>query len=399
MIGARAALIAALIAAPIVARAQSNDVAGALLPAVSAYRSGDLASAEAALRPLVAAGSADAMAWLGAVLIDRGASRDGLQLLQKAVDSGSSEGAQQLALAYAEGRGVPRDDGRALELLQKAASAGLHRAQLNLGTLYFRGQGTPRDLIQARFWLEKAASDNDPYALYALARAMDDSQGAAQYDPVRAADLYRRAAEKGHPLAALRYGLALYDGNGVKRDLEAGQRWVLYANASGAPEAALALGDIAVRRPAGRDKAANDKVVQTAISWYETAARAGVASAQFKLANAYFAGAGVARDQAQAMQWYDRAARQGQPEAEHAMGVWLLAGLSGVSDPVEGYKWLLLAEAGGHPDSRTVRDKAGEKVSESDRRRAEALAAIFKPVSERPLDGSMPRLGPPTIRP
>src|SRR6266404_5875253 len=255
MIGARAALIAALIAAPIVARAQSNDVAGALLPAVSAYRSGDLASAEAALRPLVAAGSADAMAWLGAVLIDRGASRDGLQLLQKAVDSGSSEGAQQLALAYAEGRGVPRDDGRALELLQKAASAGLHRAQLNLGTLYFRGQGTPRDLIQARFWLEKAASDNDPYALYALARAMDDSLGAAQYDPVRA----------------------------------------------------------------------------------------GVASAQFKLANAYFAGAGVPRDQTQAMQWYDRAARQGQPEAEHAMGVWLLAGLSGVSDPVEGYKWLLLA--------------------------------------------------------
>ena len=399
MIGARAALIAALIAAPIVAHAQSNDVAGALLPAVSAYRSGDLASAEAALRPLVAAGSTDAMAWLGAVLIDRGASRDGLQLLQKAVDSGSSEGAQQLALAYAEGRGVPRDDSRALELLQKAASAGLHRAQLNLGTLYFRGQGTPRDLIQARFWLEKAASDNDPYALYALARAMDDSLGAAQYDPVRAADLYRRAAEKGHPLAALRYGLALYDGNGVKRDLETGQRWVLYANASGAPEAALALGDIAVRRPAGRDKATNDKVVQTAISWYETAARAGVASAQFKLANAYFAGAGVPRDQTQAMQWYDRAARQGQPEAEHAMGVWLLGGLSGVSDPVEGYKWLLLAEAGGHPDSRTVRDKAGEKVSESDRRRAEVLAATFKPVSERPLDGSMPRLGPPTTRP
>jgi hypothetical protein len=81
------------------------------------------------------------------------------------------------------------------------------------------------------------------------------------------------------------------------------------------------------------------------------------------------------------------------------MGVWLLGGLSGVSDPVEGYKWLLLAEAGGHPDSRAVRDKAGEKVSESDRRRAETLAASFKPVSERPLDGSMPRLGPPTTRP
>lgn len=399
MIGARAALIAALLAVAVAARAQSNDVAGPLLPGVSAYRSGDLASAEAALRPLAATGNADAMAWLGAVLIDRGASRDGLLMLQKAIDSGSDEGAEQLGLAYAEGRGVPRDDGRALELLQKAASAGLRRAQLNLGTLYFRGQGTPRDLVQARAWLEKAASDNDPYALYALARAMDDGQGAAAYDPVRAADLYRRAAEKGHPLAALRYGLALYDGNGIKRDTAAGQRWILYANASGAPEAALALGDIAVRRPAGRDKAANDKVVQTAISWYETAAHAGVASAQFKLANAYFAGAGVARDPVQAMQWYDRAARQGLPEAEHAMGVWLLGGLSGATDPVEGYKWLLLAEAGGHPDSRAVREKVGAKVSESDRRRAEALAASFKPVSERPPDSGLPRLSPPTSRP
>jgi hypothetical protein len=407
MIRARAALLAALLAAPVAAYAQSAqaqsteaaDVANALRPGVSAYRAGDLASAEAALRPLAATGNADAMAWLGAVLIDRGAGRDGLQMLQKAVDGGSGEGAEQLGLAYAEGRGVPRDDGRAVELLQKAAATGLRRAQLNLGTLYFRGQGTPRDLIQARAWLEKAASDNDPYALYALARAMDDGQGTVSPDAVRAADLYRRAAEKGHPLAALRYGLALYDGNGVKRDTATGQRWIVYANANGAPEAALALGDIAVRLPAGRDKAANDKVVQTAINWYQSAAQAGVASAQFKLANAYFAGAGVPRDPVQAMQWYGRAARQGLPEAEHVLGVWLLGGLSGTSDPVEGYKWLLLAEAGGHPDSRAVREKAGEKVSESDRRRAEALAASFKAVPERPPDNGVPRLGTPTTRP
>jgi len=46
-----------------------------------------------------------------------------------------------------------------------------------------------------------------------------------------------------------------------------------------------------------------------------------------------------------------------------------------------------------------VRQKLGEKVTETDRRRAEALAASFTPVSERPLDGGMPRLGPPTSRP
>jgi TPR repeat protein len=71
--------------------------------------------------------------------------------------------------------GVPRNDARALELFEKAGAAGHLRAQINAGTLYFRGQGTPRDLVRARAWFEKAARSDDPYALYALGRAMDES--------------------------------------------------------------------------------------------------------------------------------------------------------------------------------------------------------------------------------
>src|SRR5262249_535159 len=155
-------------------------------------------------------------AWLGVVLLDRGQSREALQALQRAADAGSSEGAHQLALALAQGLGgTPRNDSRAAELFEKAANAGHQRAQTNLGLLYFRGQGAPRDLVQARAWLEKASANGDPYALYALGRAMEDTQGMAIADPARATDLYRKAAEKGHPLAALRYGLALSEGIGV----------------------------------------------------------------------------------------------------------------------------------------------------------------------------------------
>ena len=99
-------------------------------------------------------------------------------------------------------------------------------------------------------------------------------------DSVRAADLYRRAAEKGNALAGLRYGLALSEGNGVKRDPVAAQRWLIQAQESGMPEAALAMGDMAARTPATRDKAANEKIVQSALSWYQTAANGGVPSAQ-----------------------------------------------------------------------------------------------------------------------
>jgi len=388
MIAWRVALLAALLAAATTARAQggAQDVSPALAPAVAAYRSGDLATAEASLRPL-AAGNADAAAWLGAVLLDRGADREALRLIQQAADAGSAEGNHRLGLINAQGlAGVPRNEAKAVELFEKAAAAGHTRAQINLGILYLRGQGVTRDLVQARAWLEKAAASDDAQALYALGRALSDSSGQAIADPVRAADLFRRAAEKGHVLAGLRYGLALSEGNGVKRDTAAAQRWLMQAHQSGIPEAALAMADLAARTPASRDKAANEQVVKSALSWYEMAAHGGVPSAQFKLANAYFAGVGLPRDPVQAQQWYTRAAQQGLPQAQHALGIMLLGGVAGAKDPVEGYKWLILAERGGNPDSKVVREKSAEQISEADRRRAEALAQTFTPTLERPID-------------
>jgi uncharacterized protein len=399
MIALRLALLAALLAVSGVAHGQqvgAADVAPALRPAVETYRAGDLAAAEAAFRAR-ASSDADAEAWLGAVQLDRGADREGLRHIQHAEAAGSSEGAHRLALVYAQGlAGTPRDEKRAVELFGKAAAAGHVRAQINLGILYMRGQGVPADLVQARAWLEKAAASGDPQALYTLGRALSESAGQAVADPVRAADLYRRAAEKGNALAGLRYGLALSEGNGVKRDPVAAQRWLIQAQESGIPEAALAMGDMAARTPATRDKATNEKIVQSALSWYQGAANAGVPSAQFKLANAYFAGVGVPRDPAQALLWYNRAAQQGLPQAQHAVGIMLIGGVAGTADPVEGYKWLLLAEKGGHPDSRVVREKAAEQIAEPDRRRAEALAQRFVPTSERPIDdGSQVRANAP----
>ncbi len=403
MIAVRAALLMALLVAAAPARAQpadASDVAAPLRTGVVAYRAGDLGTAEAVLRPL-ASGNADAEAWLGAVLLDRGRTREAEQMLQHAASTGSAEGAHRLALLYAQGAdGIPRDDARALELFEKAAAAGHVRAEINAGMLYFYGRGTPKDLVKARAWLEKAAASNDPYALYALGRAMDETQGTALADPVRATDLYKRAAMQGHTFAALRYGLALAEGNGVRKDLVAAQPWLLYAEKYGVPEASLAMGDLAASTTNLRDKAGATKILQTATTWYDVAANAGVAAAQFKLATAYLAGVGVARDLQQAMHWYSRAATQGMPVAQHALALFLIGGGTGTPDMVEGYKWLLVAERSGFPDSQAVREKLADKIADADRRRAEALANQFKPQPERPLEEMPPRLAPPpSIRP
>ena len=141
--------------------------------------------------------NADAEAWLGAVLLDRGRHRKRMQALQHAADAGSAEGAHRLALVFAEGlAGTPRNDARALAAVREGRggrpSAGpdqcRHRstsaARARRATSCRRAPGSRR--LRRR---------NDPYALYALGRAMDESAGASgMADPVRAADLYRRAA-------------------------------------------------------------------------------------------------------------------------------------------------------------------------------------------------------------
>ena len=387
-----AALLAALLSASAFAQSSTRDASPALQGAIAAYRAGDLATAEAEFRRL-APGDANAEAWLGTLLIDRGRSPEGLQMLQHALAANSPEAAHQLGLVYAQGlAGVTRDQTRAAQLFEQAANAGLSRAQLNLGVLYVRGQGVPRDLVRARGWLEKAAASNDPYALYALGRAMEESEGAARSDPARAADLYRRAAELGHPLAALRYGLALADGEGIKQDATGAQRWLMVAQKDGVPEAALALGDITARARNPRDKAANQKILESAVAWYRVAADAGVPSAQFKLANAYATGSGVGRDIGQAIGWYGRAAQQGLPEAQLALGLLLIGGAGGTTDAVEGYKWLLLAERGGNTDSRVVREKASGRIADADRTRGETLAAAFAAKPERPAVDTPPPL-------
>ena len=138
--------------------------------------------------------------------------------------------------------------------------------------------------------------------------------------------------------------------------------WLIYADKSGVPEAALAMGDLVARTPASRDKAANEKIVQAAVTWYEAAAQGRRPRRRSSSSPTPISPAPAStRDPQQALQWYARAAQQGMPEAQHALGLFLIGGAAGTADPVEGYKWLVLAERGGYPDSQSVREKAGGK--------------------------------------
>jgi V8-like Glu-specific endopeptidase len=71
----------------------------------------------------------------------------------KAADQGLAIAQYYLALAYADGDGVPQDDAEAARWFRLAADKGYPNAQFHLGLAYADGRGVPRDLMNAYMWL------------------------------------------------------------------------------------------------------------------------------------------------------------------------------------------------------------------------------------------------------
>jgi uncharacterized protein len=69
---------------------------------------------------------------------------------------------------YANGKGVPQDEAKAVEWWQKAAAQGNAGAQFYLGVMYANGKGVPQDAAKAVEWWEKAAAQGNANAQHLL---------------------------------------------------------------------------------------------------------------------------------------------------------------------------------------------------------------------------------------
>ncbi|MGB0696975.1 MAG: hypothetical protein ACPGOY_15080 [Rhodospirillaceae bacterium] len=97
-----------------------------------------------------------------------------VQLLQPLARSGDPLAAFNLALLYANGFGVPRNDVEAYRLTKRAAEQGLSSAQNNLGLMHLYGRGTPRSLTLAARWLKKASESGHQRARLNLLALVDN---------------------------------------------------------------------------------------------------------------------------------------------------------------------------------------------------------------------------------
>lgn len=119
--------------------------------------------------------------------------------------------------------------------------------QNNLAVIYAEGRGVPQDYEKAAFWFRKAAEQGDAYAQYSLAYLHRQGLG-VEKDYAEAAKWYYRAALQGDAQSQYHLGTLYYLGRGVPKSHQTAVDWFTKAAARGDPRAKYYLTKIALRR-------------------------------------------------------------------------------------------------------------------------------------------------------
>ena len=147
-------------------------------------------------------------------------------------EAGDINSQYNLAVMYAEGLGVLRDDKEAIEWYHKSAEQGFAAAQLNLGVMYANGQGVLQDDKEAVEWYRKAAKQGSAVAQFNLGLMCANGRGVLQ-DDKEAVGWYRKAAEQGYAGAQLNLGVMYATDRGVPKDFVIAYAFANIAEANG----------------------------------------------------------------------------------------------------------------------------------------------------------------------
>ncbi|TYP94265.1 MULTISPECIES: toll/interleukin-1 receptor domain-containing protein [Nitrosomonas] len=160
--------------------------------------------------------------------------------LMEAAEQGDAEAQNILGLMYASGRGVAKNEAKAVEWYRKAAEQGNATAQNSLGVMYEEGRGVVQDDTIAMEWYRKAAEQGDAWAQTYIGLMYEKGKGVTP-DEVKAVEWYRKAAEQGYATAQYNLGLMYENGRGVTKDEIKAVEWYLKAAIQGHNEARNAL--------------------------------------------------------------------------------------------------------------------------------------------------------------
>jgi uncharacterized protein len=136
---------------------------------LTAYKSGNYATALREWKPLAERGDAVAQSRLGAIY-QYGISvpqddKTAVKWYRLAAEQGNAESQYYLGFMYRNGRGVPQDDKTAVKWYRLAAEQGYSDAQYNLGWMHANGRGVTQDNVYAHMWYNIVALSGDKDAV------------------------------------------------------------------------------------------------------------------------------------------------------------------------------------------------------------------------------------------
>jgi localization factor PodJL len=166
--------------------------------------------------------------------------------LRSAAAAGDAAAEYEIAIRYAEGRGVAQSFGDAARWFERAASKGLVPAQYRLGSLYEKGHGVKKDLEAARRLYVSAAEKGNARAMHNLALLYAEGiDGKPEYKT--AFQWFRKAASHGIADSQYNLGILLARGIGIEQNLAESYKWFALAAQQGDHDAGRKRDDVAAR--------------------------------------------------------------------------------------------------------------------------------------------------------
>jgi TPR repeat protein len=282
------------------------------------------------------------------------------QELIKAADDGDPQAQNDLGNAYATGTGIKQDRLKALHWWLKAAEGGDALAMDRLGDVFRTGEVmlekvTPIDLDRAIDWYKKSAAAGFHEALFGLGRIYQQQQ-----DFKKAAATFKESAYIYGKRESLReYGMCVFHGNGVPKDVERGRD--IIAEAALMDEEFSALGrtylaqnyGVTLSMPENSEARRKRKLALESFQFncLQKRAEGGDVDAQVELAHKYiFGGKHNELNRDKAYFWFRRAGEAGDAEAQFELGRSCDSGASAQHDHEQAFGWYKKSADQGYRD-------------------------------------------------
>jgi TPR repeat protein len=238
-----------------------------------------------------------------------------LKLAEESAEAGSPFGLYALGRIHGEGVGMKKDADKAKQLytgafpgLQKLSEGDDPNAQWLLGVSFNVGRGVEKDQAKAVEWFRKSAEQGNAVAQRLIGQCYLEGEG-VEKDQAQAVEWFSKSAQQGCAVAQGLLGWLYLSGEVVEKDQTKAVEWF---SKSAEQDNATSQWYLAWRYMSGEGV---EKDQAQAVEWFRKSAEQGDADSQRVLGWCYSNGEGVEKNPAEAAKWYLKAAEQGDKQA------------------------------------------------------------------------------------